>query len=333
MIRENVLKNKKLILHSIILGIFLSFFYNYLVVENFEPFNLKFSNVKDTVKFDLPGNYTYLLKVWGIEYPQKVYFNKRCLKSFYLRERGQLREAYFLIGEDLLDKGGGKVELISDSSYSLRIMNFLAKEKYGALLFNTSGFLNNNNFGFARLFLFSLIFGFLIFWFFKLPSFLVKELFNLSFEGLSFVYVLSYFLCFIILIFVLILFYIFSSRLIINMQVFFGISVLSLALVQIANVLIKFLGWGNVSRQQNFVQRNNMAVSKPKHHSVIKWFINRTFSDKCILAFVFVIALVSFLSIIGFRFAADNIGYFAYFILIAVMVSCFSAYLRDQRRK
>ena len=125
-----VLRIKSIIIFLLVIllySLIFSFLYNYFVVIKIDEFNKKFKNIQRQLIVELPQKDTYLIKIWGLRYPERVYFNSKEVDPFWLRERGILKETYIKVDENLVNEERNILDIISNESYSVRIRNF-----YGA---------------------------------------------------------------------------------------------------------------------------------------------------------------------------------------------------------
>lgn len=120
-----------------------SLIYNYFVIGKIGEFDLKFKNVCDQLSIELPHKDTYLIKIWGLYYPKKIYFNKIEVTPFMTRERGELKELFIKVENTSVNKGINLLNIISNYSYSARVKNFYGTTESNKIyiLFKASRFL------------------------------------------------------------------------------------------------------------------------------------------------------------------------------------------------
>ncbi|MCM8783428.1 MAG: hypothetical protein NC818_01415 [Candidatus Omnitrophica bacterium] len=314
-------QNKKLILISLILGAIFSFFYNYFVIGDFKGFKLKLKDVKGITQFNLPEKDIYILKVWGKDSPQEVYFNDKILSHFYFRKRGELKELYFSLPEDLVNEGSNKIKIVSPLSYSLRIRNHLGTADYGTVLFKESKFLKEKRFNFRKFLLGIVLFSLSIFFIFRFFSFLTKNLL---------IIILSYIPCFLFFLFSFFISQFSPYRIILHIYSFLGMSIFLVGIIMVPLFLIFSARKIDIKLlKENFQKDKDLFLS----NRIVYWIMTREFSDKCILTFMFLLILCAFLLIFKLEPVAEQIANLAYLVLVLGVGIKFVKFIREEKQK
>ncbi len=180
----------KSVIAAICCSLLFSLFYNCFVDKlDTEPFDKKFKNVNRQLTLEIPKTDTYLLKIWGTEIPDKVFFNNRELLQFLSRKRREVNELYIRLDPSLINLGRNKLDIFSNKSYSVRIRNFYGATELGdiVVLFNRSK-MPNFKLGYSFI-----IVAFQAFLGLLCLLFIIKELLKFCFENYNFDEFLSLF--------------------------------------------------------------------------------------------------------------------------------------------
>ena len=132
------MKYLKLIVFQIVVGVTLAFFYNELTIRSFNEFALKIRNIRGSRSFQLPVKETYLLKIFGDDIPEKVYFNSNRIVHSIFRNRTKLKEFYYIITPEVSKQGTNSILISPADRHSIKIMNNIASTDFGVVLFKPS---------------------------------------------------------------------------------------------------------------------------------------------------------------------------------------------------
>lgn len=288
-----------MVIVSIIIGTIFALFYIYFVVPGFKIFNLKFKDVKGSVNIDLPQKDTYLLKIWGLEFPQGIYFNGDLLEPYSSRERGKIKELYFKIEA----AGTSIFEIVSPLRYSLKIQNCRGYNDEVVVLFKSSRFLKNLHFKAGRFLAAAIIYCFIIFVIFRILSFLLQRFFSFSFEK----EVLRFSFCFLPGFLFFLMIYLFS--------IFSDLKVIALRSSYFARISIFSVGIFLLPLVLFYVEKlRNRLVSL-----IRIWVDTSKIADKFIVLFIVMIMLNALLFFVEPKIEQlANIAYFA--LVIGVII-------------
>ena len=347
--KDNFKKLKHFFLYFFIYSVILSFFYNYFVKKDVKKVMYKIPNVMRQLRFNLPEEDVYLIKIWGEKSPDKVYCNSRQVFTFYERMRGKLKEQYFKIDAALSHKGQNTLSIISGSSYSVRIRNFVSSmDSDNFFVFFKSSKLAKISFFrvLASILPITISIFFLGLFFYFITSFFVK--FNI--ETGFFLYFFS-FLGFFLLLSIILLGFIFTPyRIGISISAFIclGIIILFLADIIVFYLLtqkrfkskfskncsrqllsgLRMLGTKSGLINKDKLKFENIVISS----SVLKLQSHFTkCSDKLFIASgVFLLILCAIFLIFKLESIAHGISYIAYFALFAGLIMQYVQLIRGK---
>lgn len=305
----------------------LSFFYNYFVPIKEPFFDEKFDDVQGLLLVELPKEDVYLVKIWGLRYPDNVYLNDVEMSYFRKRERAKTKEIYIRAEAPPIKKGPNALIIVSDESYSVRIRNFYgATESEGVfVLFKSSRYLRffPDRIIFAALLFFAILaFSWTIFYF----------LFNFIFLNCRFDLFFKLFLqynsiFFFIIIFSIILVVFSPYRVILSRMVFLGWSISSLFLLN-GFLLLRFILRHNPplifnKKHINFLfVKTDLSFENEEelylHHLLQRFIIFfKARPDQClIVSFIFLLCICMILLLFRLNSIANWISYLAYFCLV-----------------
>jgi hypothetical protein len=219
------------LLVTLVYSTLFSFLYNYFVVVRIDEFDQKFKNVQRYLIFELPKKDTYFVKIWGLHFPEKIYFNQIEVSPFKFRERGILKEIYIVVNKGLVNKGQNILNIISNESYSVKIRNYYgATASKGAfVVFKLSSFLKFRPNRFISV-AFSIFIILNLLW----PIFYITIKFvflNFKFERIFLLYCIYNFGLFLLLSVFILLFSFTSYRIILSQSTIIGLSIFLLFLL------------------------------------------------------------------------------------------------------
>lgn len=110
-------------------SLLIAFFYTFFNHKMLDPFLLKFSNVDTQLKFELPEQDTYILKIWNPQLPKSVYFNGRQLMPYHVSKKKESDVAYMIVPADYVIKGINALDVSAQGKYSIKIQNFFGAAK------------------------------------------------------------------------------------------------------------------------------------------------------------------------------------------------------------
>jgi len=314
------MKHTKLIVFQVIVGVLFAFFYSRLTIPKFDDFKLKILDIRGSCTFQLPQRGTYLLKIFGDDIPEKVYFNSNRVVHSIFRNRTKLKEFYYILPAEITKKGANKLFMSPDDRRSVKIMNNIASTDFGAILFKSSIAKN----GKIPLFLFfSFIFIFIA-WGLGV-SYILKVLFNISLDNFFIRYCFSYFPC-------LLLLYFFDKasiflpvRLLFLERSYMGVISLLILSIQIP-VLFAFILQAAAQRPSgdnysNIIITSGKNISKQLiGYRAVAWAIKKDFSDKCILFFIALLFSCALLLSFNLSFIAEFLANLAYLSLVTGVI-------------
>jgi hypothetical protein len=330
------------IFFSIILvySLLFSFFYNYYVHPGVEGFDKKFRHVRGQLVFELPQKDTYLVKIWATTLPSSIYFNRKGVSVFKIRDRGGQKEAHMAIDGRLVSAGPNVMTLGGNESYSVKIRNFYgatdSKDIY--VVFKTSRFLKFSFIGFISItFLAYLVL--ILFWisFYFMTRFIfvnleIREIFKL-FCILNF----SLFLFFLLF---AVIFSFTSYRVILTRYEFLSIGISYLFLLNLG-VFTWFLF--RKSRQLRlsasaikFVNRFfEIPVEESKMLSIFAGELKLEFKKRperaLVLLFIFLVILAMISLYIRLPLLAEVISYLSYFCLWFAVGTKISRFIKENQ--
>lgn len=222
-------------------SLWFSFFYNYLVRQQEFTFDKKFKNISGQLIVHLPNRDTYFIKVWGISFPERVYFNNQELLPFKIRKRGTLKELYVKVKQDLVNKDKNILTILSEGSYSVKVRNFygITNSKDVVILFKNSQVQRLTTFDFFQVFLLT---GTILFFVCLIFYSLIKIIFlNFKFKRLLKVFCLYNLGLFLLVSIFLFVIYSISYRVILSSSTFLGWSLFYIFLINPMVILHYFL--------------------------------------------------------------------------------------------
>ena len=332
-----MLRTKYIIIFLLVIlaySLIFSFLYNYFVVIKIDEFNKKFKNIQRQLIVELPKRDTYLIKIWGLRYPERVYFNSKEVDPFCFRERGILKETYIKVDESLVNEEQNILDIIGNESYSVRIKNFCgaSDSKNILVIFKSSRFLKFKPDRFIAVTFLTyiiLIFLWVIFYI------IVKYVFsNLKIGKIFFLYCLSNFGLFLSLLIFIFLFSFTPYRIILSHSAFLGLSICILFLTN----FILFCQF--IFRQSQTLILNPSIIKSIKPLSraiklplgeikesylnlyIIKLILHfKRFTDQYLIsAFIFLLLICMILLIFKLYTIAHWISYLAFFCLLTGIV-------------
>jgi hypothetical protein len=305
-----MLHNKKTITIIIILGFIFSFSYNTLVINGFKKFEIKLKEVRNT-RIKLPRKDTYLLKIWGVEPPEEIYFNYKKLSYFYSRLRGPLKEFYVKLSPEVISKDINRLEIIGPTSYSIKIKNFLGELEDIFILFDSSEIIKDRRIKITKLFLIFVCASLLLWsarWF--ILTFLGLRYFKKS----SLWYFISYIPC-LIFFFIIFLLHIFTPyQIIIPLKIFIGVSILLVGIVQVPVVLI-FIS-NEIKKRIASAQPIEPSIIYSPLVNFIRWLKIHDFGFRFALLFIALLIVSTLLLIFRLKFLSEQVAKAAYFALV-----------------
>lgn len=327
----------------IIYGFILSFFYNYFVFTEFKDFSIKLKQVKSR-SFVLPQKDTYLLKVWGLKSAEEVRFirfNREIARPFYFRERGELRESYFKLPFEIVNKGINTLTIDSQTTYSVRIQNYLGKLESGGIfiLFNSAMLSKNHSLCTSKVALKAIFITFLLLSIYIFFPFLIKRYFGFSLNKIYFGYFLSYLPCFLIFFIIYLLSKITPYRIIISAPFFIDLNIILIGVIQVLVVICLLIKEVKVRfekmKASGFFNKNIQAQMKLPigiRRMLIfrRWYEKCKLNDKLIILSMVSIIICAFLSILKLEPAAEQVANLAYFALI---ISVLMKFVKSVRKK
>lgn len=133
-------------------SLLIAFFYTFFNHKMLDPFLLKFSNVDAQLKFELPEQDTYILKIWNPQLPKSIYFNGRQLSPYHVSKKKESDVAYMIVPADYVIKGINALDVSAQGKYSIKIQNFFgaAKSNNMYVLPKSSNFVREIRFNIAK---------------------------------------------------------------------------------------------------------------------------------------------------------------------------------------
>ena len=313
---------KVIVLHSI-LGVLFGFFYLQLVVPQYKAFNLTIRNVKDDIILELPAQETYLLKIWGDQMPERVYFNSSRLIHLIFRDRGKIKEFYYLLRKETIKKGKNVLKIQSDTNFSFRLKNDLAYSDFGGVLFKSN--VAKEDINSIKSFFVYLLF---ILCFNSLGLNLVhffKKFFALSFDFFLFKYTLSYLPCILFLYSIYKIAQLFTIKPVFFSYSFIGLSALLVFIFQFPMLTIllinEFKKWVlNATLSTKWVLNATPStkglVNRLLGYRAIRWWFSIEFSDKCVFIFICLVIFCALLLSFHLELVGEIVANAAYLILL-----------------
>jgi len=322
----------KLVVFQMIVGILFAFFFARLTIPEFKKFQVKILDIRGGRSFQLPERGTYLLNIFGDNIPEKVYFNSKRIVHSIFRNRAKLKEFYYIITPEFTTKGINSILIIPDDRYSIKILNNISSTDFGAVLFKSS--VEKKPKSNTMLYFFATFicaaWGLAI-------LYSLKFLFGLSIDNFFFKYCFSYVPCILLLILLYKISDFLPARLLFFEKSYVGVVALLILLFQIP-ALFNFIIREIVSRY-HYSRPPNYSEIEYKHiyleflkisgknasrkllgFSAIVWFINKDFSDKCILFFVALLFSCAILLSFNLSFIAEFLANVAYLSLVTGVI-------------
>jgi len=339
------MKYIKIIIFQVIVGVLFAFFYTRLTIPKFDNFKLKILDVRGEISFQLPARETYILKIFGDDTPEKVYFNSSRIVHSIFRNRTKLKEFYYMITPEISKQGTNNILIIPDNRYSIKIMNNIVSTDFGAVLFKSSVEKKPKNNGMPYL-LAALLF---VSWGLAVIYFL-KYLFGLSVDNFPFKYYLSYFLCILLLVFFDKISLLLPVRLLFFERSYIGVVAFLILIFQIPTLFnfivheivyryhrpepsikpkLKSIRPLNIDYPRVEYKRIYLEFLKISGKNVsrqflgcraVAWFLRNDFSDKCILFFMALLFSCAFLLCFNLSFIAEFLANVAYLSLVTGVI-------------
>lgn len=295
----------------------MSFFYSYFSKDDIKKVAFKTPNVTRQLRFILPDADTYIVKIWGLKFPEKVYYNSYEISPFYTRQRGKLKEQYFRVSAPLVHKGQNILDIMSNSSYSVRVKNFVYTTNSGnfSVIFKSS---NGAKFRIDKFFLHILpVYIILLlscFVFYFIIGFIVK----LSFGESMFLYIYSLLGYFLLLLILLLIFLFSPYRIVLSTAVLVCLAIVSMLITSILILLLK---------RPKIIQSNQLIL----HPFIIKLISSlESNPDKFFIGMgIFFLVLCMIFLIFDLQSVADYISYLAYFSLVIGLFKIFLNLLKQ----
>lgn len=342
MLKEFKLKDIKIIVVFLIYSLLLSFFYNYFVVSKLEVFDFKFKDAQQRLRVSLPEKDSYLVKIWGLQFPQKVYFNSLEVTPFSYRERGILKEINIKVDSSLANKGKNLLSIVSNKRYSVKIRNFYgATDSKGIIiLFKSSRFLEFSPqrfiFDSFKIFIILILFGTIL-------HFLINLVFlNFDFKTFFIIFCFSNGSLF-LLFFVFVLFFSFSLLRVILSQGTFLSSAVSLLFLFNLILFYKFIFKHAhrlilTSYSVEIISKFFKFQLKKSQESYLELYINRLtlhYKKNCeqYLISLFILFLFMCMVFLYFRLysIANWISYIAYFCLFGGLIIKYVKFVKEDK--
>lgn len=337
------MKHIKLIVFQVMVGVLFAFFYARLTIPKFDEFKLKILDIRGSRSFQLPARETYILKIFGDDAPEKVYFNSNRVIHSIFRNRTKLKEFYYILPADITKKGTNNILILPDKRCSIKIMNNIVTTDFGAVLFKPSVVKKEKIH--PHLFL-SFIFIFIVWWLGVLCF--LKFLFGLSMDGFVLKYCLSYFPCILLLAFFDKISALLPAQLLFFERSYMSIIAFLILIFQVP-ALFNFIVREIVYRYHHpiiepklkAIRPPNLIYSKIKYENsyvellkiscknvsgqllgfrAVAWFLRKDFSDKCILLFMALLFLCALLLCFNLSFIAEFLANVAYLSLVTGVI-------------
>jgi hypothetical protein len=334
------MKYLKLIVFQVIVGVLLAFFYAKLTIPKLDNFKLKILDIRGSRSFQLPARGTYLLKIFGDDIPEKVYFNSNSIVHSIFRNRTKLREFYYILPPEITKKGTNKILMLPDKRCSITILNNIVTTDFGAVLFRPSVEKKPETNGMPYL-LATLLF---VAWGLAI-LYSLKFLFGLSIDIFFFKYCFSYVPCILLLTFLYKISDLLPAQLLFFERSYIGVVAFSILIFQIP-ALFNFIVREIVYRYHNpepsiepklkairplnliypirkyknsyleFLKISSKNVSRQfLGYKAVVWFLMKDFSDKCILLFIALLFSCAILLSFNLSFIAEFLSNVAFLSL------------------
>lgn len=311
----------KLFVFQMMVGAILTFFYGKMTVTHFNEYNLKIKNIIGEKTFNLPFKQRYLLKIWGDDVPEKVYFNGNFVTHSIFRNRKHMKEFHYVLPPEIIKIGADTLRIIPDKRYSMRIKNAIVATGFGVVVFKNSGLKKT---GSSLIDTICIIFIIVLLGLFIFQ--LIEIFFIADYNRLFFGYAISYLPCIALLVLIHYLPSFLPVELLFIKSYYFafcGLFILSFQIPFILFTLIKeSFDLGLLTRQSLKIGETGKRIAnKIAGYSAIRWLITRKTSDRCILIFIFLLFASASYLILKLEFFAAMIGNLAYlFLIVAVFL-------------
>jgi hypothetical protein len=320
----------------------------------FNKFTLKILDIRGSQSFQLPARETYILKIFGDDIPEKVYFNSSRIVHSIFRNRTKLKEFYYIITPVVSKQGANSIRIIPDNRYSIKIMNNIASTDFGTVLLKQSAEKKSKTDGTPYLsaaFL-SVVWGLAI-------LYLLRFLFGLSIDSFFFNNCLSYIPCILFLTFLYKILALIPAQLLFSNRNYMGIVVFLILIFQIPalfNFIVREIGQryrypdlikekevsslpeksklksiGSTSPIYSVTEYNNIyidflkilrknAPSQFLGYGAAAWFLRKDFSDKFILFFIAFLFTSAFFLSFNLSFFSEFLASMAYLSLVSGVI-------------
>ncbi len=351
-----MLVQKKILFLIIVFSLTFTFFQSNIVIGKFEDFDEKYFDVK-RVNLNFPEKDTYLLKIWGLEWPEAVYFNNEPISSFHSRDRGESKELYFELSSENIKKRSNYLNIISASDYSIKIRNYYGKLESGRayILFDSSPIFEKRHLGVIRLISIVVIVLCLFLGSWILILHFNKEYLQFSFKKIKSIYFCSLAMC-ILLELLIYIFSIFSPHHVVISIGYFSvlcISVIGMTQFFLFSVFIlreinsKVVIWYRIFKKngkklirqklENSQEREALLgrFNVPRIYKIIifvaLWFYSRKLFEKCLSVFIVSLLLSALLLLLNLDFIAVQVANVAYFCLLIGIGVRFVEFVKEER--
>ncbi len=320
-----------------------SLLYNYFILAKVDEFDKRFKNIYGQLTVELPKRGSYLIKIWGISYPQKVYFNNVEVSPFSLRERGILKEQYIRVDVTPPNKSLNTLNIISEVSQSVRIKNFYGatESKTIYVVFKSSTFQGFDFAGFMRVTVlaFLILIGTWVIFYFICGFIFNNFRFRVFFIGYC-LYNLGLLLPTAILVFI---FSLTDYRVIISKECFLTWAVflyLSLNLFIFIGFILKYRSIITFeSKAARLVVRiARMPNDELKSH-LLDFYLGELECDfkkapARLFIIIFILLCLACMVLLVFRLdsIANWVSYLAYFCLAAGIISMFKEFIKEENK-
>lgn len=186
------MRTQKVFFLILMYSLLIAFFYTFFNHKMLNPFLLKFSNVGAQLKFELPEQDTYILKIWNPQLPESIYFNGRQLLPYHVSKKKESDVAYMIVPADYVIKGINALDVSAQGKYSIKIQNFFgaAKSKNIYVLPRSSNFVREIKFNIIKFIAAALVIFFIL-----ILSYSVLTKSGIEIFPLYIVSYIPYFLC------------------------------------------------------------------------------------------------------------------------------------------
>lgn len=294
-------------------SLLIAFFYTFFNHKMLNPFLLKFSNVDAQLKFELPEQDTYILKIWNPQLPKSITFNGRQLLPYHVSKKKESDVAYMIVPADYVIKGINALDVSTQGKYSIKIQNFFgaAKSKNIYVLPKSSNFVREIKFNIIKF-----IAAALVIYFVLILSYSVLSKSGIEIFPLYIVSYIPYFLC-LEMLFIASLFI--HVRLVMSDSAFIALSFILVGVVKIPLLFMALF-------KRYKLQENNVDSAAYRAPIIIFQLFSGIGDLSGLLIFLFMWLI--FFTVISLFLGLDMVGEFiiniAYLILvIAVSIKMF----------